>query len=384
MVASKSETGTVVVVDDDLAVLKTIERVLRGTCHVVPCTSAGDALWFIRENDVDVVVSDVSMPSMTGIELLRAVRAHDQDLPVVLITGRPSMESASTAMEHGVFRYLMKPLHNDQLRQTVVHAAKLNRLARIKREALALAGTPGASDRIGLEVSFQRALESLHVVFQPIVSLSEHKVYGYEALMRSAEPMLPGPAELLGAAERLGALFELGRLVRRWAAELFLGAAPDAKLFLNLHPLDLTDTELLDPNSPLAKVAHRTVLELTERASLRGIHDIDARVDELRGLGFRIAIDDLGAGFAGLSSFALLEPDTVKLDMTLVRDINQSPVKQKLVSSMASLCTEMHIQAVFEGIETTEERDTLLGLGCDLLQGHLFARPGPAFPEACF
>ena len=98
-------------------------------------------------------------------------------------------------------------------------------------------------------------------------------------------------------------------------------------------------------------------------------------------MGFRIAVDDLGAGYAGLTSFALLEPEIVKLDMTLVRDIHESATKQKLVKSMAALCKDMGMVVVAEGVETTAERDVLAGLGCDLMQGYLFAKPGKPFPE---
>src|SRR6202000_829860 len=103
---------------------------------------------------------------------------------------------------------------------------------------------------------------------------------------------------LLDAAERLGALDELGRLVRRRACEALSAAAGDATLFVNLHPRDLLDPDLSDPRSPLAAVADRVVLEVTERASLSGLEDVQGRIAALRKLGFRIAIDDLGAGYA--------------------------------------------------------------------------------------
>jgi len=173
-------------------------------------------------------------------------------------------------------------------------------------------------------------------------------------------------------------------LVRRQAAAAASHAPKDALLFVNLHPRDLMDPELTRLDSPLTAIAHRVVLEITERASLGGLDDVQARVTALRALGFRIAVDDLGAGYAGLTSFALLEPDIVKIDMSLTRDIDRSPVKQKLVASLTGLCREMNLTIVTEGVETPEERDTLTALGCDLLQGYLFAKPGPAFPDAVF
>jgi EAL domain-containing protein (putative c-di-GMP-specific phosphodiesterase class I) len=89
----------------------------------------------------------------------------------------------------------------------------------------------------------------------------------------------------------------------------------------------------------------------------------------------------MGAGYAGLTSFALLEPEVVKLDMSLVRDVHQSPTKQKVIRSMTSLCKELGMLVVAEGVETPAERDMLIELDCDLLQGFLFARPGRPFPE---
>lgn len=157
-------------------------------------------------------------------------------------------------------------------------------------------------------------------------------------------------------------------------------APTDALLFVNLHALDLMDEALLSPTSPLSAVADCVVLEVTERTSLDEVTDPRPRIAELRRMGFRIAIDDLGAGYAGLTSFATLEPEFVKLDMSLVRDVHKSPMKEKLVGSITSLCKELGMMVVAEGVETALERDMLVALGCDLLQGYLLAMPGRPFP----
>ena len=376
--------GVVVLVDDDPLALRPLERSLRPVAEVMAYRSANDAIEHVAVGGVSVVLSDISMPGMTGLELLRAVRRYDADLPVILITGVPTLESATKAIEYGVFRYLSKPFDREELCKSVRHASQLYRLAKMKREALELVGPPGASDRVGLDVSFRRALDTLWIAFQPIVQASTQRVWGYEALMRSPDAVLPGPTHVLEAAERLGALEELGQLIRRRAAEPVAQAPSDALIFVNLHPRDLMDPELMHPDSPLTAIAHRVVLEITERASLGGLDDVQARVMALRALGFRIAVDDLGAGYAGLTSFALLEPDIVKIDMSLTRDIDRSPVKQKLVSSLTGLCREMNLTIVTEGVETQAECNTLTELGCDLLQGYLFAKPGPAFPTVKF
>src|SRR5262249_39970491 len=155
--------------------------------------------------------------------------------------------------------------------------------------------------------------------------------------------------------------------IRAAAAHAFAAVPNDALLFVNLHTRDLLDPTLTTPDAPLSKLAHRVVLEITERSAVADIKDIRARVSSLRAMGFRIAIDDLGAGYAGLTSFALLEPEFVKMDMSLVRNVHTSPIKKKLIGSMTTLCKDMGMAVVAEGIETIEERETLLGLGCDHL-----------------
>ena len=111
---------------------------------------------------------------------------------------------------------------------------------------------------------------------------------------------------------------------------------------------------------------------------------MQARIGRLREMGFRIAVDDLGAGYAGLTSFAQLEPEVVKLDMSLVRNVHTQPTKQTLVRTMISMCKELGMKIVAEGIESPEERDVIVAAGCDLMQGYLFAKPGKPFPESSF
>jgi EAL domain-containing protein (putative c-di-GMP-specific phosphodiesterase class I) len=130
-------------------------------------------------------------------------------------------------------------------------------------------------------------------------------------------------------------------------------------------------------SAPLRPYSNSVILEITERASLDGVADLRSKVARLRTFGYRIAVDDLGAGYAGLTTFATLEPDLVKLDMSLIRDVDHHPLRRKLVESMVELCRGLKIWVLAEGIETTAERDALADAGCDLLQGFLIGRPGP-------
>jgi EAL domain-containing protein (putative c-di-GMP-specific phosphodiesterase class I)/ActR/RegA family two-component response regulator len=378
----RPEAVRALLVDDDPTVLHSYRRVLERHGVTVETASNGkEAAERVEKGHFDVIVSDISMPEMTGLEFLKAVRAHDLDVPVILATGAPSVDSAMRAVEYGAFRYLSKPVSSVQLWDTVSYAAKLHKLARLKRQALEMPGREGPrlGERAALEVRFAWGLAGLWMAFQPIVSWKQRSVFGYEALLRSEEPLMKNPADMLDAAERLGRLHELGRAVRASVAKVAPGAPADAKLFVNLHSSDLNDEELYSPDAPLSKLASRVVLEVTERASLYDINDVASCVGRLKSLGFQIAIDDLGAGYAGLTSFTQLAPDVAKLDMSLVRGVDADPRLQSIVRSMKSLCDELGVRVVAEGVETAPERDMLAELGCDLLQGYLFARPDRGF-----
>lgn len=382
--AAATSVGRVLLVDDDPAVRRDYARLLRALgCTVATAVDGVDAVAQLGAGGVDLVVSDIGMPGLSGLDFLRAVRERDLDVPVVLITGAPDLEGAVAAVEYGAFRYLTKPVPMATLGQVVRQAIHLHALARLKREALALVGAEGRQlgDRASLDARFSTALDQLWMAFQPIVRWPQRTVFAYEALLRSDEPSLRTPPDLLDAAERLGRVHELGRRIRAAVAAAAPAAPTDALLFVNLHAIDLRDAELLDPASPLTALAPRVVLEITERASLDGVADVGRRVAGLRAHGYRIAVDDLGAGYAGLASFSQLEPEFVKLDMSLVRGVDVSARKRSVVRAMARLCAkELAIDVISEGVETVPERDVLADEGCELLQGYLFARPAAGFP----
>jgi len=376
--------GHVLLVDDEPDVLRGFARVLRERGHDVTSASrATEAMAKLSMGHFDVVVSDIGMPDMDGIQLLREVRRRDLLVPVILATGQPAVKTAAEAVAMGAFQYLIKPIRKDNLSQVIEHAIRMHHLAQAKQEASELLGQNAAlgGDRAGLEASFDRTLETLWMAYQPIVNVRTRTLHAYETLLRSNEPALPHPAAVLDAAERLDRLEMLGRSIRSKAAIEVAGAPDVPCLFVNLHVRDLLDPDLLSPDAQLSRIAKRVVLEITERSSLEDVRDARTRVAALREMGFRIAVDDMGAGYAGLSSFALLEPEVVKLDMSLIRDVHKNATKSKVVRSMIELSRGMGIEVVAEGVETVDERDQLIELGCDLLQGYLFAKPGKPFPD---
>jgi EAL domain-containing protein (putative c-di-GMP-specific phosphodiesterase class I) len=369
----------VLVLEDDPFCARTYTLALREGGFEVDATDSGErALQMLLEADYCAVVADLHLPGMSGLELLRCVRVHDLDATVLLVTAAADFSAATEALRHGATQFLLKPLHSRQLLGEVQRAARLHALAVQRRQAMRLL----AADQE--EESYQRAqrdrltrgIAALRMVFQPIVDAGG-VLRGYETLLRSGDPSFQGPLDLIEAAETQRRLHELGRVCRRRAAEDFKAAPADLLLFVNLHAQDLLDDDLLAPNNPLADIAHRVILELTERAPLGENEEVPRRIQRLRAAGFRIAIDDLGSGYAGLTSLVQFEPEFVKLDMALVRNLHQSPVRHKLVSLLIDTCRSLGSQVVAEGVEIPEEHQALLALGCPLFQGYLLGKPNP-------
>ena len=372
------ERGRVLVVDDEAGLRTAYARILTAAGFAIDsCESAEAVVERLRRGErYAVIVTDLVMTGMDGAELLPIVREFDADVPVIILTGRPSLRSTIAAVEYHSFRYLIKPATPQLLSETVRAAAAMHQLATLKRRALEVCENEGWRTEAGsLEERFDSALEQLFMVYQPIVPVVG-ATFGFEALVRTGETAFRGPDQLFAAAERLGRVQELGRMIRLKVASEIGGAPENSILFVNLHASDLTDVELYSPESSLSRYAARVVLEITERKSLDGVTGLKKRLTELRKMGYRIAVDDLGAGYAGLSCFSALEPDIVKLDMSLIRDIDTMPRKRALVQSMIRVCqVDLGIQVVCEGVETIAERDALIELEASLLQGYLFARP---------
>ncbi len=363
----------ILVVDDDPTYSRSIRRLLEvdGWDVTVAC-GPNEALTVLGQSEFAVVLSDYEMGSVDGVRFLRLVRLSTPSTVRVLLTGNSDFQVAVNAVNEGnVFRFVTKASSPESIIATVREAGEefLTRRRDRSHEA-----EERANELRTLESQFDSALSNLWMAYQPIVSHSRGAVLAYEALLRSTAKELSNPAKILDAAERLNGVGQLGRTVRkRVSDELTRTAGIDA--FINLHALELMDDELYQETSPLTRHAQRVVLEITERVALDEVSDMRDRLKRLRALGFRIAVDDLGAGYAGLGSLVDLEPEVVKIDMALTRDIQLSGTKQKLVRGVAALGRELGWLLVVEGVENAAERDCLVDLGCDIFQGYFYGKP---------
>lgn len=221
----------------------------------------------------------------------------------------------------------------------------------------------------------------LHSLFQPIVSLSERRILGYEALTRGpSNSPLHAPQALFSVARNVGRLSELELLARKSACRHFRGQQLSGKLFLNVSPESLLESShqpgrtlklLQDVGIPPDQV----VIELTEQAPIEDFGLLDTALHHYRAMGFSIALDDLGAGYSSLRLWSELRPDYVKIDRHFIDGIHQDAVKREFVGSILKMAKASRAQVIAEGIELAEELATLIEMGVDLVQGYLLCRP---------
>ncbi len=284
----------------------------------------------------------------------------------------------------GADAILQPPFEAAALIEVAENLIRNGRLATLRRQmALSRAAPSRAPMPVeAVRARLEGALERLDVAFQPIVRADTGQIYAFEALLRPHREDFSNPGEMIEAAETVGEVERLGLAIRARVAAI-LEAHPDRHelVFVNLHATEIGRGLLSHELEPLRPFAHRVVFELTERADVNSHAAAEDELRVLQAIGFRVALDDLGEGYAGLSWLVRFSPDVAKLDMSLVRGIDASPLKRELVASVVNVCRQSRVLVVAEGVETRAEHDTLVDLGCDLLQGYLLARPGPAFPE---
>jgi EAL domain-containing protein (putative c-di-GMP-specific phosphodiesterase class I) len=210
--------------------------------------------------------------------------------------------------------------------------------------------------------------------FQPIVDVKTQKIFAYEALARTKSRDFEGPMQMFAAAVAESCTGELGRMLRGMA----LGGCSTHPLFLNIHPAELNERWVVQPDDPIFQHTEDVYLEITEAVPLSHFRLCKDMLNEVRGRGVHLVVDDLGAGYSNLKYIADLTPRVVKLDRGLVAGLTRDSRLFKLVSAIVRLCGELDARVVAEGIETPAELDAVIAAGARYVQGYLLARP--AFP----
>jgi EAL domain-containing protein (putative c-di-GMP-specific phosphodiesterase class I) len=242
-------------------------------------------------------------------------------------------------------------------------------------------------DRIGRErhERLRRILcdQSLSTVYEPIVQLDNRKTIGYEALTRGPVGSgLETPMKLFEVARDANLEYELDNLCRRLALRNARGIGPGDKLFLNILPTSIHDPEFSTEDfqrvlDQLGLAPENLVLEVSERQAISNYPIFREAMDHFLRLGFGIALDDTGAGYSSLEAALELNPDFLKIDMSLIRGIDDNPQKQELLSGLHRLALRMNATVIAEGIETEAELETVAALGCTYGQGYAIGRGTP-------
>jgi EAL domain-containing protein (putative c-di-GMP-specific phosphodiesterase class I) len=392
MTAALSQTAAdsrrrVLVIDDEPAVVKALCLLLEKKGFAVSAANnAREALALLERSKFDVILTDIIMPEISGVELLRQLRRHDLDVPVILMTAGPTLDTALEAIAYGAQQYLLKPVEPEELVVALGRAAAIGEMARLQRAALASKreGTLPHGDRAALEEVLSRAFETISVVFQPIVTLRGKRVFGYEALMRCDETLFSAYGQLFAAADRIGWRGPLEQTIYQRISSACAELPEGALLFVNIHPHDATDGLLVGSKAPLEPIARHVVLEVSEHVTTAQLDALAKSAAKLRGAGYRIAVDDLGTGPAGLAAFTLLSPEFAKLDRTIFAGLDSDPARGKMVRAMYALCRELDVPLIAEGVETAGERAALAALGADLAQGNIFGKPSAGFAPPQF
>lgn len=218
------------------------------------------------------------------------------------------------------------------------------------------------------------------MAFQPIVDVTHHRVWGYEALVRGPEGQ-PAPSVLNQVSDELRYQFDQAARVMAIETAGRLFPSSDLRLSINFMPNAVYEPKACIQKSlaaaQRAQFPHKNLMfEFTEDEHISDTGHVQRIVEEYRKLGFWTALDDFGAGYAGLGLLAKLQPQLIKIDMALLRDIHLSRVKQVIVAGIASIARELSIAVIAEGVETESELTVLRGAGISLFQGYYFAKPG--------
>ena len=339
---SRFADARVFVIDDNVTNVAILEGLLShaGLRAVYTATDPRDALARFDEVNPDLVLLDLHMPQVDGYSILREIseRAAGAYLPVMVLTADARPEASERALASGARDFLTKPFDGTEvilrarnlLETRYLHLTLRQHNIELRAELGAYQQGKRAEEQAreqGRE-RIERVIRNrdIQMVYQPVVDLASGALVGVEALARFAAEPVRGPAGWFAEAERLGLGVEL-ELCAVEAALRALKTLPDtAFLALNVSPGTLL-TEQFASLLP-ADIASDVVIELTEHVPVEDYELVNAAADTFRKRGGRIAVDDMGAGYAGFRHLISLQPDIVKLDISLTRDIDRDPSRR--------------------------------------------------------
>lgn len=364
----------ILVVDDDAMARRFFVRALGRRGHEL--TEAIDGIAAVRlctERSFDVAIVAFQLSYLSGIEVLSQLRAAQPGCQRVLVAPEVDLPMVVGAVNQGeVNRVLDSVLDGDRLGEAVDDLlrtrAAMQDVLRVQEVAASAEERQALAECLGSD--------AVQIALQPILDARGETVFAFEALLRSRNPSFPGPLSVLKAAEKHRMLHEVADVVVDRVCKWLPQIPEPVNVFMNLHPDELGDPEaVLRRLEPLVPWARRVVLEITERSRLQSIEQWENSVGLLTDLGFSLAVDDLGAGHSSLAVLAELQPSFIKVDMSIVRGVDNDPRKQRLINLLCRFSEATQATFVAEGVETMSEAQTLRDCGAHLLQGYIFGKP---------
>lgn len=378
---------SILIADDEQTVLDTLAAVvgLEPDLEVVAeARDASTAIELAAQQQPDVAILDVRMPGGGGPRAAREIIRRSPPTRVLALSVHEDATTVLTMLRAGAHGYAVKgdstqeivdAIHRCLRDEPTLSGSVTNDLAHVLAEGLHRV-TQGSRRQRDRHARVQRVLDGnrLSMVFQPIVDLKDGTIAGVEALARIATRPTRPPNEWFAEAAAVGLLLEL-ELAAIEAAVAHLESLPEScYLSVNISPETIVSSELAEA---LASVPlERLMLEVTEHAPVDDYATLTEALSPLRAEGLRVAVDDAGAGFASLRHIVRLCPDLVKVDLTLIRNIDGDEVRRAVVSALAAFASQIGAKIVAEGVETAGELAALRAIGVRFAQGFHLGVPG--------
>ncbi len=378
---------SVLIVDDNPSNVALLQALLdeQGLFRIYTETDPRRVPRQLAQNDPDLVLLDLHMPDVDGYEVLTQIKlyAAGSFLPVLVLTADTTTTARDRALGQGAQDYLIKPIDGGETALRIANLLRTRQLFTTLRQARMLkAGGQSTADAAEPETR-ERILSVLRTrgitpVYQPVVDVHTLVPVGYEGLSRFPGTGYGGPDRWFGDAFGVGLGVEL-----EWLA------ASKVLNFLETLPADQSETFLavnMSPASVLHLLTHqlcdpglypKLVIELTEHVPIEDYAAVHASLTHMRESGSRLAADDLGAGYAGFRHLIRLQPDIIKLDISLVRGIHRSNGQRALARALVAFAGDVGALVIAEGVEEQGELDALRDIGVPWAQGYFLGRPAP-------
>lgn len=362
-------------VDDETVVRRATERLLTHLRHEVRLFDRGAELVEAlpdAQRPPDLILADHDLPGMSGLEVLRRVRHLSPGAARVLYTAHAPGPAVVDAFNLGTVQRCVDKTDGVPALEAIVRQVLADRKLSGKVRATA------EEDRIRLDLDEIIAERKMVLFVQPLYDARTGALVACEALLRSRHPAFKGPMEIIDAARHFDRQLDLQRLLAELSRDIRDRLPADVTLFVNVDPTVLRSVKRFDEAiGPLFPVSKSIVLELTERARLSQEPGWEMVVQRMRDLGFKVALDDVGAGYNSLGAVAAVQPEVIKLDISLISGVHRDARKAELVRILCDYAARYNLATVAEGIEHAEEAVACRDLGVRWLQGFHLGRPMP-------